>query len=69
MQVVLAHHTPDLVLADLPQVLGKQTAVPAAITGRWRLIERFQNVLFGGAAANWGDSYFHIRTVSESENL
>jgi hypothetical protein len=43
MQVVLPHHTPDLVLAHLAKMLGEQTAVLAAIARRRGLIERFQD--------------------------
>ena len=41
MQVVLAHDPPDLVLAHIAQLLGKQPPVPAAIASRGRLVERF----------------------------
>src|SRR6516225_4676841 len=47
MQVVLSHHPPDLVLAHIAQMLGQQPPVPAAVACRRRLIERFQDPLFG----------------------
>src|SRR6202035_131655 len=50
MQVVLSHYPPDLVLAHIAQMLGQQSPIPAAVTGRRRLIERFQDPLFG----KWG---------------
>ena len=47
MQIVLLHHPPDLVLAHIAQMLGKQPSVPAAVASRRGLIERFQDALFG----------------------
>src|ERR1700676_827288 len=47
MQVVLSHHPPDLVLAHIAQMLGQQPPIPAAVAWRRRLIERFQDPLFG----------------------
>src|SRR5260370_2829377 len=41
MQVVLAHHTPDLVLAYLAWMLGNQAPVPAPVPPRRRPIHPF----------------------------
>src|SRR4029077_15654614 len=47
-QMVLSHYPPDLILAHLAQMLGKQSPVPAAVASRRRLIERLQDPLLGG---------------------
>jgi len=44
-QMVLSHDPPDLILAHLAQMLGKQSPVPAAVASRRRLIERLQDPL------------------------
>src|SRR5580704_13040632 len=47
-QMVLSHDPPDLILAHLPQMLGQQSPIPAAVASRRRLIERLQDPLLGG---------------------
>src|SRR5438132_4807373 len=47
-QMVLSHYPPDLILAHLAQMLGKQSPVPAAVASRRRLIDRLQDPLLGG---------------------
>src|SRR6201984_2610089 len=46
--MVLSHDPPDLILAHLAQMLGKQSPVPAAVASRRRFIERLQDPLLGG---------------------
>jgi len=46
--MVLSHYPPDLILAHLAQMLGKQSPIPAAVASRRRLIEHLQDPLLGG---------------------
>src|SRR6516225_7147654 len=46
LDVVLAHHPPDLVLAHIAQVLGQKPPVPTAVAFRHGFIERFEDSLF-----------------------
>jgi len=43
--IMLAQNTPDLVIADIAQCLGQQTAVPTGIAIRGRLVQSRENPL------------------------